>query len=83
MFLSIFSGSNRNPRNSQEGSRITENDVPVSHTLFSMQQELIEIFRHGYLLFHYEINPGGNLQATEFSLIHESCLEKYEAIKLQ
>ncbi|PAV77317.1 hypothetical protein WR25_08403 [Diploscapter pachys] len=37
---------------------------------------------HGYLLFHYEINPVGQLTATEFSLIHESCLKRYDAIKL-
>ena len=34
LFLLIFSDSNRNSWNSQESSRTTENDVPVSHAPF-------------------------------------------------
>ncbi|TKR72143.1 hypothetical protein L596_019645 [Steinernema carpocapsae] len=32
--------------------------------------------KSGFYLFHHEIN-GGNLKASEFSLIHESCLKDY------
>ncbi|VDN51951.1 unnamed protein product [Dracunculus medinensis] len=48
------------------------------HGTTSMGIELLGLFsRNGYNLFSYEVNPGFYLLA-EFSLIHDSCLEKYD-----
>ncbi|PAV83457.1 hypothetical protein WR25_12334 [Diploscapter pachys] len=43
---------------------------------------LIQIAKLDYFLFNFEINPLSPFTATEFSLIHRSCFQRYGAVEI-